>query len=241
MINIWFWGGKNWCNEKLHYFNFCLNSLPVIARAETARVHFILHKRSKTAPYKIRRDTASLLAEFVKASLRLEPPPTVPKSATKRSPFNPRTLTTGTSDDLAIRKIGPHYEIIVIPLYEMGGNERGRGEGEPSRRPRRQTFFRLKYGKRSPRGWSSETHNGTGRPILAPLNHVRNDRDEGSAHRRILYPSKQHPSPRDTDSVLARREKKQGRRKKKIKSALPWISMRRGIISRLRTDKKQRA
>jgi len=75
---------------------------------------------------------------------------------------------------------------------------------------------------------------------LAPLNHVRNDRDEGSAHRRILYPSKQHLSPRDTDSMLARRGKKRrGEEKRKLK--VRWISMRRRIISRLRTDEKQRA
>jgi len=90
----------------------------------------------------------------------------------------------------------------------------------------------------SPRGWSSETHNGTGRPILAPLNHVRNDRDEGSAHRRILYPSKQHPSPRDTDSMLARREKKERRRKKKIESALNLDATRNYIAIKDRWETK---
>jgi len=99
-----------------------LNSPVRNRRVSSARVHFILHKRSKTASYKIRRDAASLLAEFEGVSTS-RAAPTVPKSATKRSPFNPWTLTTGTSDDLAIRKIGPHYEIIVILLYEWGGGE----------------------------------------------------------------------------------------------------------------------
>lgn len=58
---------------------------------------------------------------------------------------------------------------------------------------------------------------GPRRPILAPLNHVRSDRDEGSAHRRILYPSKQRPSPRDTDSALARKGKERKRAREREK------------------------
>lgn len=128
------------------------------------------------------RDAASRIC-VASPRLKQPPPPTVSESATKRSPFNPRALTTSTSDDLAIRKIGPHYEIIVIPLRSRWGTGGYRGEnggreraGEPSGCPGRQAFFSVKIWKTfrvAPVDDLQKRIMGLEGQSWAPLNHVQ--------------------------------------------------------------------
>lgn len=104
--------------------------------------------------------------------------PAVSESATKRSPFNPRALTTGTSDDLAIRKIGPHYEIIVIPLYDRAGGRNER-RGRAIETPEAPGFFSVKIWKTFRVARADDLQKrimGLEGQSWAPLNHVRNER-----------------------------------------------------------------